>query len=301
MPAYFAGGFTERLSDKHDMAGKRTTAASPEYSEATGSLDAFTRKRGVVIGATLLAMVLAAGVSWFAIAAMSKEASAMNLLPIRSVSFSSGSGELQHVDPEELKHIAGAIQNMGGSMLRTDLNQVKAAVKQVEWVRDAEVRRHFPSTLEVRIEEHLPFARWLSAADSEQSFLVNTFGEVFEADIDDQVVLPILGGPKDSSREVMTNYQSFKTQLAAIEQVPAEVRLSPRRAWQVKLASGSTLELGRNDAGERLQRFVRAYAGISAIRTAGTRVDLRYQNGLAVRVAARPAADKNTRKAAAKS
>jgi len=192
---------------------------------------------------------------------------------------------------------------MGGSMLRTDLNEVKAAVKQVEWVRDAEVRRHFPSTLEVRIEEHAPFARWVAAAASEQSFLVNTFGEVFEADIDEQAVLPLLGGPKDSSREVMASYQAFKTQLAVIEQVPAEVRLSARRAWQVKLENGSTLELGRNDAAERLQRYVRAYSSINAIRTAGTRIDLRYQNGLAVRVAAvKPAAtDKNTRKAAAKS
>ncbi|MEP7156396.1 MAG: cell division protein FtsQ/DivIB [Betaproteobacteria bacterium] len=219
------------------------------------------------------------------------------MLPIRSVSFSSNAGELKHVDSEELKHIAGAIQNMGGSMLRTDLNQVRAAVKQVEWVRDAEVRRHFPSTLEVRIEEHAPFARWISVADSEQSFLVNTFGEVFEADIDEQVALPLLGGPKDSSREVMANYQSFKTQLAVIEQVPAEVRLSPRRAWQVRLDNGSTLELGRNDAAERLQRYVRAFPGINAIRVAGTRIDLRYQNGLAVR----QVADKNTKKPATKS
>lgn len=208
---------------------------------------------------------------------------------------------MKHVDAEELKHIAGAIQNMGGSMLRTDLNQVKAAVKQVEWVRDAEVRRHFPSTLEVRIEEHAPFARWVAAVDSEQSFLVNTYGEVFEADIDDQVAMPILGGPKDSSREVMTNYQAFKSQLAVIEQTPAEVRLSARRAWQVKLDNGSTLELGRNDAGERLQRYVRAYTSINAIRTAGTRIDLRYQNGLAVRVVAAKPNDKNSKKTAAKS
>lgn len=68
------------------MAGKRTSREFHE-TEHSGSLDGFTRKRGVVIGAAFAAMVFAAVLGWIAIAAMSKEASAMNLLPIRSVSF----------------------------------------------------------------------------------------------------------------------------------------------------------------------------------------------------------------------
>lgn len=241
------------------------------------------RKRGVVIAAAFVAMLLAGGAGWMAIAAMANEASSMNLLPIRAVTFAGAAGELKRVDADELKRIAGAIQNTGGSMLRTDLNQVKAAVRQVEWVRDAEVRRRFPATLEIQIEEHTPFARWLSASDPEQSLLVNTFGEVFEAELED--TLPVFSGPKNSSREVMTNYVAFRSQLAAIQQTPSEVRLSARRAWQLKLANGSTLELGRSDAPTRLARYVRAFPGIVALHTANARVDLRYQNGLAVRVA----------------
>lgn len=282
----------------HDMTNLRQTAPATDSPESGG----FTRNRSAVIGAAFVAMLFAGAAGWFAIAAMSKESVTSNLLPIRSVTFVGAAGELKRVDADELKRIAGAIQNMGGSMLRTDLNQVKAAVRQVEWVRDAEVRRRFPSTLEVHIEEHTPFARWLVASDADQSFLVNAFGEVFEADLDDALpVLPVFSGPKDSAREVMTNYQTFSAQFTGIEQRLAEVRLSPRRAWQVKLENGSTLELGRNDAGERLARYVRAYAGVAALRDANMRVDLRYPNGLAVRVAlAKPAANGNP-KADAKS
>jgi cell division protein FtsQ len=260
--------------------------------DATGA-GAFMRKRLVVIGAAFAAMLVAGGSAWLAINALSTGAVRMNLLPIRTVTFSGVSGALKRVDAGDLNRIAGAIRNMGGSMLHTDLNQVKAAVSQVEWVRSAEVRRRFPDTLEVRIEEHTPFARWQVASEAEQSLLVNVLGEVFEAELDDR--LPVFGGPKDSAREVMTNYFAFKSQLAAIQQVPSEVRLSPRRAWQLKLENGGTLELGRSDAAMRLARYVRAFPTIATLQTANTRVDLRYQTGLAVRVAAAGATAGTTR------
>ena len=63
------------------------------------------------------------------------------------------------------------------------------------------------------------------------------------------------------------------------------VQLTPRRAWQVKLDSGPTLELGRHDIEARLAQFVAVHA-----RTVGTLnrhidyIDLRYPNGFAVRI-----------------
>jgi cell division protein FtsQ len=183
----------------------------------------------------------------------------------------------------------------------------------VEWVRDADVRRRFPDALEIRIEEHQPFARWQvggADGDADRGLLVNSFGEVFEADTD--AVLPVLSGPPNTSREVMTQWIAFGQQLdtpagSAANLRLAELHLSARRAWRVRLASGSTLELGRNDPAERLGRFVRAYPGVAALQLANARIDLRYQNGLAVRVArvatapaAVPAAATKTKQATTK-
>jgi cell division protein FtsQ len=206
--------------------------------------ESYTRRRGVVIGAAFAAMLLAGVGGWFAINAMSRETAQTNWLPIRSIAFA---GELSRVDQDDLKRIAGGIQVMGGSMLRTDLNQVKAAVRQVEWVRDAEVRRRFPGTLEIRIEEHKPFAAGRSPLGSETSPLKL-----------------------------------------------AELRLSARRAWQLKLDNGSTLELGRNDGAQRLARFSRAYSQVPMLQAASARIDLRYQTGLAVRAIHATAADSRT-------
>ncbi len=253
------------------------------------AIDAFMRKRVVVIGAAMTAMLIAAVAAWFAISAMTKGDSGIEarastpLLPIRDMTFAGTDGALQRVDQGELQRIAGAIQNMGGSMLRTDLNQVKAALMDVEWVRNAEVRRRFPATLEVRIEEHVPYARWRRLDGPEADLLVNTAGEIFTAEFAGDSALPIFSGPKDSARDMLIQYLAFKTQLAVIGEVPVELMLSPRRAWQLKLGSGGTLLLGRSDAGERLARFVRAYPSNAAVRTSDARIDLRYPGGLAVR------------------
>ena len=65
------------------------------------------------------------------------------------------------------------------------------------------------------------------------------------------------------------------------------VVLSPRHAWQLRLANGLHLALGRDpEAAElRLKSFVAAYP--ATLSPGGRRyesVDLRYPNGFAVRV-----------------
>src|SRR3546814_19533321 len=40
------------------------------------------------------------------------------------------------------------------------LDQAQAVVDKLPWVDQAEVRKHWPNVVEVRIVEHRPFARW---------------------------------------------------------------------------------------------------------------------------------------------
>ena len=80
---------------------------------------------------------------------------------------------------------------------------------------------------------------------------------------------------------------------------PTEVRLSARRAWQIKLDNGAVLELGRADTQARLARFVKAQSRTPALQVAGLHADLRYGSGLALRNSSESAAagfEKATRK-----
>jgi cell division protein FtsQ len=252
----------------------------------------------VVIGAAVAAMVIAALAVWVAIGAMpdiSKN------LPIERVVFvSATSAPLAEVDGDELKRLADALRTRGATMLQVDLVSLAGLVKQVHWVREATIRRQFPSTIVIAIEEHKPVAQWVTARapegeNAEVSTLVNSYGDVFNAVISDErrALLPELSGPEGSSTEVLTRYASLLAPLKAVDRAPRALTMTPRRAWQLTLDNGTSIELGRTDTEERIARFVRTYNELPALQLAGASVDLRYQTGLTIRnVAAAPSTTK---------
>ena len=89
--------------------------------------------------------------------------------------------------------------------------------------------------------------------------LINTYGELFNGELD--AALPLLGGPPGTERQVAARYAAFSALLAPLNAELAQVTLSPRRAWHIKLASGTTIELGRERPREpaetRLERLDR--------------------------------------------
>jgi cell division protein FtsQ len=196
--------------------------------------------------------------------------------PVRAVALT---GELAHVDARAVHaQLAGRVT---GSFFGTNLDEVRRLVSEVPWVRAVEVRREWPDRLVVRIEEHRPLARWTGA------HLVSDRDELFEGASDEP--LPQLAGPPGTEREVARRYRVFRERLAALGVEPVQVTLSPRYAWQVRLANGLVLELGRDRADspveERLARFVAAYPRVIAgLNRRLDYVDLRYPGGFAIRV-----------------
>ena len=146
-------------------------------------------------------------------------------------------------------------------------------------VRHVAVRRVWPGRLEISIEEHVALARWGDEA------LVNTHGERFVGKT--QEALPSFIGPAGTQAEVARRYARFSAIVAPLGTKVERVVLSARHAWQLRLANGLHLALGRDpEAAElRLQSFVAAYpATLSADGRRYEYVDLRYPNGFAVRV-----------------
>ena len=180
-----------------------------------------------------------------------------------------------HVTRDQFETIVR--RQLRGNFFTLDLAQTRAAFEQLPWVRTANLRRQWPDRLEVALEEHVPLARWGNAA------LVNTYGEVFAAPADR--ALPLFMGPEWSAKEMAIQYGYFQRSLSAIGQVPVQVLLSPRRAWQIRLDSGLTLELGRERIEVRLDRFIASYErSIGRLQRKLDYVDLRYPNGFAVRI-----------------
>jgi cell division protein FtsQ len=184
-------------------------------------------------------------------------------------------GELKYVTREQIEDVVR--REIRGGFFNVNLAAVQAAFGHLPWVRGVDVRRQWPARLDVVLEEHAPIARWGATG------LVNTYGEVFRAAYDGE--LPVFVGPEGAAREIAIQYRYFQRSLGTIGQTPVQVQVNPRRAWELKLQSGITLELGRENIEARLARFVTLHD--RTIGRLGRRidyVDLRYANGFAVRV-----------------
>jgi cell division protein FtsQ len=182
-------------------------------------------------------------------------------------------GALTHVTRGEIE---GVVRELRGNFLTLDPAAASAAFQALPWVRKASVRRQWPARLDVTLEEHVPLARWTGGG------LVNTQGEVFRGTYGGE--LPVFAGPEGTAREIAIQYRHFRASLATIRETPVRVEVSPRRAWQVRLASGVTLALGREQMEARLDRFVALHG--ETLAPLGRRfdyVDLRYPSGFAVR------------------
>jgi len=208
------------------------------------------------------------------------------LFPLREVVVTQELREVRRAEVE--RSLAGRLR---GNFFSMNLDSVRQSLEQLPWVRRAEVRRQWPSSLEVSIEEHVPVAFWGQATGQ----LVNSYGEVFAAamSVQPEVPMPVLLGPTGIVPEMLGYFQEAEEMLKPIGRWPRAVIVSPRLAVQMRLDDGMLLELGRQQpkapVRQSLERFVEYYPSVlTAAKQKPAVVDMRYPNGFALRVATAP-------------
>ncbi len=195
------------------------------------------------------------------------------IFPLREVEVT---GAPRHVTYAQVAEIVRS--ELKGTFFTLDLPAARSAFEKLPWVRAVNVRRKWPDRLEISVEEHEPLARWGNEA------LVNVQGEVFHAAYDGE--LPIFVGPPGTAKEIAIQYNFFRRTLEPIKKTPVQIQMTARRAWEVRLAGGTTLALGRDEVEARLMRYVSAYErSVAPLQRRIDYVDLRYSNGFAVRIA----------------
>jgi cell division protein FtsQ len=188
-----------------------------------------------------------------------------------------------------------------GNFFTIDLPQAREVFETLPWVRYAAVRRIWPNTLRVSIEEQQPLALW------NDTQMVNTWGQLFTANraaLDNEDSLPQFVGPDGSERLLVQRYAELTRWFAPLDLSAKRLTLSDRYAWQVSLSNGMTLDLGRDPGADapdpqggipgalsfaqRIERFVDAWpqAQQKLHGRIATHADLRYPNGFALTLAA---------------
>jgi cell division protein FtsQ len=184
---------------------------------------------------------------------------------------------------------ANAAPRLAGNFLTMDLGTVRRAFESVPWVRHAVVRRVWPNRLRVQLEEHRPVALW-SAPEAGNDKLVNSFGEVFEANLGDveDDALPTLEGPEGSSAHVLAMLAKLGPVFAPLGAHVETLQLSGRGSWQATLDSGAVVEIGRGSDDEAIARTAQFVATVRQVTARYQRpleyADLRHNAGYAVRL-----------------
>lgn len=191
-------------------------------------------------------------------------------------------GKLNQVTRTQVEYAARTALN--GNFFTVDLNTVRATFEKLPWVRRADVRRRWPDSIELTLEEQVATARW-KQADGEYR-LVNTYGEVFVAATEEK--LPVFAGPEGMAGPMLARHQAFAETLKPIGRRLVEMSLSQRQAWQVRLDDGLVIDLGREESkhpvAERMDRFVTSYREVrEKLHLQPTLIDMRYPNGFALR------------------
>lgn len=185
-------------------------------------------------------------------------------------------GELRQVDPAQLREVLLPFAQRGFFAVRLD--EAQAAVSRLPWVETAEVRKRWPDTLEVRVVEHRPIARW---GDDR---LLSDEGTLFPAaGAQAAKTLPLLDGPDTRTGAVMELYGEARELFAPAGVDVRALRLDRRGSWSLRLSNGVDVVVGSREARLRMARFARLMPQLLAQQARPLqRADLRYTNGFAL-------------------
>jgi cell division protein FtsQ len=185
-------------------------------------------------------------------------------------------GAFQRVSPPEIESAVSEIAR--GGLASVNLDRIRARVEKIAWVDSAVVSRQWPDALRVVVVEQVAAARWNDTG------LLNARGELFLRNA--RYVppeLPLLEGPDGSEGMVAQLYLQSQGRLVEAGLRLTGVRLDERGSWEMQLANGLTVRLGRQAVTERLDRFIRLASPMVAKRVAEiSYVDMRYTNGFSV-------------------
>lgn len=193
-------------------------------------------------------------------------------------------GTLQFVDRIALKAVVSAHTDSDNkrNYFNIDLAQLRSDTQALPWVESVDVRKVWPNTLQIIIEERVAIAIW------QDTQLISHKGDLFYPEkMLESTALPRLYGPSDKARYIMDNFHQMSNVLRRTQLRITDLKLADRLAWRLKLNNQIEVMIDKEQAVEKLLRFVDLYAQLIEKQYKTTekkiaKVDLRYSNGIAV-------------------
>lgn len=196
-----------------------------------------------------------------------------DLFPIKYVRIE---GQFKHLDKDKIEQILRPKINSG--FFAVDLQDMQFIVTSLPWVKTAKVKRVWPDTIEVRVYEQEPAARWGKQA------LLNEKGEVFiPEDIRSLGNLMTINGSSGQAQKLFKTMKEINQLLNKNDLALTEFEVTERQSWHVTFANGINLQLGRQQPMQKIKRFLKLLAVLGDDKMDLIKaVDMRYPNGVSI-------------------
>lgn len=163
-----------------------------------------------------------------------------------------------------------------GGVLSVDLARVRARLEEMGWAREVSVRRIWPATLEVSMLKENPVAHW-----GDEQFIAAS-GNLLSLP-DKYPDLPQFHVGVSSPKEAMKVFRLISHLAELSDLTVAGLTQDAQGGWNVEFHNGVVVFLGTERLSERMQRFNKIYGEIDRRNETVAYMDLRYNNGVAVK------------------
>lgn len=199
-------------------------------------------------------------------------------------------GNLTNISTSQVATAVAAVS--ARNILLVDIAKAAEAAQSIPWVEGATIRRKWPDTLEVKVNERVIRAHW----NNDQ--FVDQIGSVVSLPNFKDSSLPHLSGPDDAIQDVLETYDIWNNAMSDMGLEVIAIDLSERGSWKISLNSVAGSEhyekaaaestsfkviLGSSDIQHRSKRFLKLYSQVfQPARESVAVIDMRYPDGVSV-------------------
>lgn len=199
--------------------------------------------------------------------------------PIRTVVVE---GVYQYTDQGQLRNRVMSQAERG--FFNLDIATIQKEVENLPWVEKAYVRRVWPESISVNIEEHSAVARWGRSglvSDNFKLFFPPKLEESKDAVLNDYVAqLPLLHSPERRHAYLLKLLMATDPLFKAVEAPLTGITEDERRSITLMLDGDVQVIIGHRLIEERIKRFSDVFRSyIAPVYDDVARVDMRYTNG----------------------
>ena len=156
---------------------------------------------------------------------------------------------IENVKASEVVNIVSELR--GISLTSIDLKKISSEINNIDWVKKSELRKIYPSTLEVKVYEHNPIAIWYNEGNK---FLVDRDSKIItELNPNKFTNLKVVAGPNALEDipviiSMIKNYPEFEKKIKSL------LRVGDRR-WTIRLHNGITIHLPEKNVANAIEEI----------------------------------------------